>query len=647
MISAYVIKAPPGIGKTTATIHRMAQMKQGSGEFYPPTHALAEEIERLFHQANPLINVRVVRGRSRVGPHGQPMCARYHAAEEVARSGVDVYTAICEREVGQRVERCSHYARCPYIQQFAGDAEVTIYPHAYLSKNRMKIEPPIPDRVVIDESFWQSCIEIVRVPVGLLYAPLLKEPRMAAAAKICAAVYDALMRGAPLFEFLRNAGIYRSEIWEARNRLRSAAGTPKPCMDDQQLFAATRALHDQSLIRRLIDCLWREIHADRPGSHAIVLDRAKSEVAVHMLSDIRRFDDPDGIKNVPVLLIDGSADERIIRRFMRVDSFKVLPNARNARVTQCTSTRCSTASLDAARSSSEDARKVARKRMEQLTSFIERLATEHERILVVGPTAITGNASTGKEALLRVPANVDLAHFGAIRGIDRWKHHDAIVIIGRNEPPISEVENLARAVWSTHPEPLNCGVEWATEERGYRTTGRALGVDVVRHPDDRVQAVLEQIREAESVQAVDRLRLVHNIQAKDVYLLSNIPLDLDVHELVDWDDLMEGRRVEQAFSQIPEAMPLSGRWLAQRFPRLWRTAAGAEKDVARWRKDRQLSNRNTIGKMSVFEHEYRPPKQRVWSKCLSQHNAPDAAKSALEALLDGPVVMRPVSVRER
>jgi len=36
-----------------------------------------------------------------------------------------------------------------------------------------------------------------------------------------------------------------------------------------------------------------------------------------------------------------------------------------------------------------------------------------------------------------------------------------------------------------------------------------IGVDVVVHPDQRVQAVHEQLREHESQQAIDRLRLVH------------------------------------------------------------------------------------------------------------------------------------------
>jgi hypothetical protein len=57
------------------------------------------------------------------------------------------------------------------------------------------------------------------------------------------------------------------------------------------------------------------------------------------------------------------------------------------------------------------------------------------------------------------------------------------------------------------------------------------------HPDRRVQAVVEQVREAEMVQAIDRLRLIHSEREKLVLILCNIPLDLPIDELVTWREL--------------------------------------------------------------------------------------------------------------
>ncbi len=59
---------------------------------------------------------------------------------------------------------------------------------------------------------------------------------------------------------------------------------------------------------------------------------------------------------------------------------------------------------------------------------------------------------------------------------------------------------------------------------------KKLGILVDVHPDPYCQMVLEQIRERESEQAIDRLRLVRQ-DGKRVIILSNVVLDLDVDEV--------------------------------------------------------------------------------------------------------------------
>jgi hypothetical protein len=73
------------------------------------------------------------------------------------------------------------------------------------------------------------------------------------------------------------------------------------------------------------------------------------------------------------------------------------------------------------------------------------------------------------------------------------------------------------------------------------------------HPDPRVQAVLEQEREAEMWQAIDRLRL-------------NIPVD----ELVTWKQLIGDRRLSDAPAECDakgwDAPPLAPWELSRLFP---------------------------------------------------------------------------------
>jgi hypothetical protein len=72
------------------------------------------------------------------------------------------------------------------------------------------------------------------------------------------------------------------------------------------------------------------------------------------------------------------------------------------------------------------------------------------------------------------------------------------------------------------------------------------------HPDRRVQAVVEQVREAEMVQAIDRLRLIHSPREKMVFILCNIPLDLPVDELMTWRELAGDDRLEQTLALCEE-----------------------------------------------------------------------------------------------
>ena len=58
-----------------------------------------------------------------------------------------------------------------------------------------------------------------------------------------------------------------------------------------------------------------------------------------------------------------------------------------------------------------------------------------------------------------------------------------------------------------------------------------------RHPDERADKLLRLARESESTQAIDRLRSVRSENQKTVWLLCNVPLDITVNHLLNWDML--------------------------------------------------------------------------------------------------------------
>jgi hypothetical protein len=128
-----------------------------------------------------------------------------------------------------------------------------------------------------------------------------------------------------------------------------------------------------------------------------------------------------------------------------------------------------------------------------------------------------------------------------------------VIILGREQPSPRDAERRAMAIWYDTTKPI-LGIlagpkgqaQYPYRVRYYTLRdGSREQVRVRVHPDRRVQAVVHQIREAEMVQAIDRLRLIHSEREKTVIILCNIPLDIPVDELVTWRELAGDGRLER------------------------------------------------------------------------------------------------------
>jgi hypothetical protein len=90
--------------------------------------------------------------------------------------------------------------------------------------------------------------------------------------------------------------------------------------------------------------------------------------------------------------------------------------------------------------------------------------------------------------------------------------------------------------------------------------GSTKTTSVSVHPDARVHAVVEQGREAEILQAIDRLRLIHSERRKTVFILCSVPLDIPVDELVTWKQLIGDRRLSDALGDATRGAGTHCRW---------------------------------------------------------------------------------------
>ena len=181
-----------------------------------------------------------------------------------------------------------------------------------------------------------------------------------------------------------------------------------------------------------------------------------------------------------------------------------------------------------------------------------------------------------------LPEHVVSAHFGALRGLNTFEHCQTAVVMGREQPSAQAIEALTRPFTAADAEPFLPAGEYVLQARGRRMRdGGPNVVEVQVHPDPRCQAMLEQVREAEIVQAIDRVRPVFN--RRKLLVLNNLPLDLTVDHAMPWPELRPGKFVH-AFARHG-VLPLSAGDLSKAFPDLWAFENTAKSDLTRSREN--------------------------------------------------------------
>ena len=144
----------------------------------------------------------------------------------------------------------------------------------------------------------------------------------------------------------------------------------------------------------------------------------------------------------------------------------------------------------------------------------------------------------------KLDGGVAVAHFMSLRGSNAYEDRSAIFITGRNQPPLDDIERQARAIFGNSGNPLayddleNLPLDQVDYWLSKRSSHPPAAITVRSFSDPRIEAIQKQIREAETVQAIARLRLVWATYQKRVFLLSNLPVEMPVDHLIEFNDLM-------------------------------------------------------------------------------------------------------------
>jgi hypothetical protein len=456
-----------------------------------------------------------------------------------------------------------------------------------------------------------------------------------------------------LLSHLRDQGISAEQLREAaegaRTAERSRGQISSPATGDGEVSQAAQSAPRLVRLSRVLERLADEVTCGREGpAYSLLAD------GTGLIAQGRRpwvFDDQR------LLLLDGTANPEILRQF--VPHLRDLPEIRvhrNARIIQVRDLTFFRHSLvERATAGEEGVRWRPTARLAAVAQFIAEVAQQGRTLVLTNKRvrcALTGEKANGKLPVSGQFAGADVAHLGNIRGTNEFEDHDVVIILGREQPSPRDAERRAMAIWYDTKRPLRQikqdargQAQYPYRERQYpMRDGSRRQVRVRVHPDRRVQAVVEQVREAEMVQAIDRLRLIHSAREKTVVILCNIPLDIPVDELVTWRELVGDDRLEEALALCEgkgwDALPLAPEKLSELFPELWGTAKAAE----RWLGNNPLNPSTSIIRLWGVIHFYRPTGRRgKWSKALVRHGADPG--EALAGVLGAPA--EDIRIRDR
>jgi hypothetical protein len=559
-----VIKITSGAGKTTSLCNELVKVLQAArnaGEakvahFYLSTHELKNEIASRLATLDRSLKIANIMGRIR------GTCERHELTSSLRELRVSIQRTCCdassEHDSGfalfTKEKKCPDFDNCRYQKQFENAADIYLFSKVYLQAGR-RSDVAAPDFVIIDEEFIRSLVEVREA--GL--EDLLKLPPTVSSATRLAVqtVRDALAAGDPVLARLKAAGFGAVSLRQCAhdiNRFRQRKlRWLLPGMPPEVIAAGAMRAGPEHVAFMALTAISHEMGTSRDESYSVVY--SDSRLFVRLLRDSPAL-------STPTLVLDATADEELTRVVLPGAHFHAIELARNAHVVQIRDRRLSRFALT---------KHVDKDRnLALVQASLDRITARYKSGLLVTFIDV--------ENAFHLPHEWNVAHFGNIRGIDAHKDLEAVVLVGTYLPPVQSVEHEAGALAARLPEERDFQGSYTTMERAFRLREGMVSASIWGHPDAFAQRVLEQKREAEMLQAIDRLRLVHAPSKKPVFILSNLPLDIAVNETVTLGQLAgEDDLVGQLLDHFGGAIPLRGALLHEHRPDLFPTEKAAEK----------------------------------------------------------------------
>lgn len=602
-----LVRGAPGTGKSSAVNTAMTSIKSPGliAWILVPTLERAKENVAEYNKIRKQLNgfslpCMLIKGRSAPidSDRDQPMCARADIVREAQNEGVDVEELICKP--------CPLRESCPYIEQRREAFSMAVDGGVFMMAQDYAFVPasaPSPHIWVIDEAL-RGVASVKPLPLAVLKAFPAEVREHTACANLTASLgqihgflTDPACKGREKF-FLQR-GMTHKAIDTVRELLNKTWNKPPSISENESRSdkAIMAALVRGADARKWAQAVYRILRAildewDAPRDSYRGIHVSGEFVVVCRLKQHRIG------KDCPVLWLDGTGDPALCDRIIPGLKHYEFAADRVGPVIQSRGKSFSRTSVLGRVSTKEGAKPMS----DQKVMDAKILRAKIIKLADSVPGTFLAASKAAKEALVDDGLTSANGHFNALRGLNTWERCPRAIVVGAEMPPIQEIEGIARAYTATDDAPFismsecwdegfRAGYFRCTRMRRMRD-GSLSPIVVVTHPDPDCDRVIRQVREAEVMQAIDRVRGVYN--QRTLILLNDLALPLAIDNEVEALELLptvdgvapykpQGRnRLAEALDAASGVIPLTPALMVLCCPEVWPTEGSAKVWINRY-----------------------------------------------------------------
>jgi Type III restriction enzyme, res subunit len=609
-----------------------------------PTHRLGEEARQRVpvgtttalwqsRKANDLVT-------------GKPLCSNLPAVEAAELIGADVERTACRKgRRGREPILCPFYKTCGYQAQkpTAKTADILFCAHQHLFSIPKDLIKGV-GVVVVDESFWQCGLTFTGIAVDGLDAELESFPvrdhghekndAETAQLRDLIARLQRAIKSLPPGEYLTKAallaeGLLPGDQYEGGSgavaaKLELRRRVPADLTPDSSEDIRKARIEEFRFLGQLSRraAMWRAVEEllsgddDATGRLRTEI-RTTEEGSVLWLRINSRREIHKRIAKLPIVALDATLDIEIVKYYLpRIETLAMTVEAPHEHITQIVGLpvgKSSLSQLEPGKRSPEEEQRVTTKRY-RLVQVVRKLAAGR-RCLVITHKGLA-------ETFRGIGPSIDVAHFNAIEGIDRWRHVECLITIGRPLPAPNVVEGMAAALTGKpvlHPlqpasRPGGRPQAMVNQNRKFNLkSGAALWHSCKVFERLEAELIRQAVVEAAVVQAAGRARGVNRSADNPVevwMIMHDTVTPMLVDAVVQFGDL-EPTKVDEMIGR--GIVPAWAADAAKLYPDLWPTAQAARQayhrdglDVARNRR-RSVTSPYKESTSSLDQRSVTPP----------------------------------------